>query len=64
MEIEKRRRTGKTKRELAGFGIWKDHHKTKDVDAYIQELRKPRHIDLYRDPDLVFSRKTIRSSSP
>ena len=31
--------------ELAGFGMWKDHEKMQDVDAYIREIRSPRHAD-------------------
>ncbi len=28
---------------LAGFGMWNDHENMQDVDAYVRELRNPRH---------------------
>lgn len=28
---------------LTGFGMWKDHAATRDVDVYVRDLRKPRH---------------------
>ena len=30
-------------RELSGFGMWKDHENMRDVDAYVREIRNPRH---------------------
>ena len=28
----------------AGFGMWKDHEKMRDVDAYVRDLRSPRDV--------------------
>lgn len=37
--------TGEFKKELAGFGMWKDHPHLRHVDAYVSEMRKPRHAN-------------------
>lgn len=34
--------TGEIKKELAGFGMWKDHAHVRNVDTYVSETRRPR----------------------
>ena len=41
--IRQRHERAPNSQELAGFGMWKDHENMQDVDAYVRELRKPRH---------------------
>lgn len=31
------------KKRPAGFGMWKDHEEMQDVDAFVRDLRNPRH---------------------
>ncbi len=41
--IQQRHERAPNDLELAGFGLWKDHENMRDVDAYVRELRNPRH---------------------
>ena len=42
--IQRKRRAGrKSARELPLFGMWKDHVVSKDVAAYVNELRRGRY---------------------
>ena len=40
--LKKDKRTKEETNEL--FGIWKDHHGTEDVSAYVRKLRKKRAL--------------------
>jgi len=41
--IQRHPESVKNNEKPAGFGMWKDHEKMQDVDAFVRDLRSPRH---------------------
>lgn len=39
----RKQRAGKKAGAMALFGLWKEHHVTRDVSGYIRKLRRSRH---------------------